>query len=97
MSDLKRFLTTNPDGSEKALNLAFSYGQIDGDHHKLWTIDQMVRALTGENYENFINFYRFTPESEEDAGPQEGIESIAVDDDGEEREEMYSWDVGGAP
>lgn len=30
----------------KALDLATSYGQIDGSHHKAWTIDQMVRALT---------------------------------------------------
>lgn len=96
MSDLKRFLTTDPDGAEKALDLAFTYGQIDGGHHKTWTIDQMVRALTGENYENFINFYRFTPEGEENDEPVEVSES-SVDDDGEEREEVYSWDEGIAP
>lgn len=31
----------------RALNFAQSYGSIDGDHHKQWVIDQMVRALTG--------------------------------------------------
>lgn len=30
-----------------ALDLAYRYGGIDGDHHKMWVIDQMVRALTG--------------------------------------------------
>ena len=26
----------------KALQLAFDWGQVDGDHHKMWVIDQMV-------------------------------------------------------
>ncbi len=30
----------------KALDIA-EYGPIDGEHHKRWVIDQMVRALTG--------------------------------------------------
>lgn len=35
-------------GVQEALDLAWSYGQIDGDHHRLWVIDQMVRALTDD-------------------------------------------------
>lgn len=31
----------------RALDLAASFGQVDGDHHKTWVIDQMVRALLG--------------------------------------------------
>ena len=31
---------------QKALRIAFEYGMTDGDHHKLWVIDQMVRVLT---------------------------------------------------
>ena len=31
----------------KAIQIAFQSGQVDGDHHKGWVIDQMVRALTG--------------------------------------------------
>lgn len=38
----------------KALDLAIRYGGIDGDHHKAWVIDQMVRALTGDDYELVI-------------------------------------------
>ena len=37
-----------------ALDIAISYGQIDGAHHKAWTIDQIVRALTGEDYDRVI-------------------------------------------
>ena len=29
-----------------ALELAVKYGGIDGEHHKAWVIDQIVRALT---------------------------------------------------
>jgi hypothetical protein len=32
---------------QKALAIAVQFGGTDGAHHKEWTIDQMVRALTG--------------------------------------------------
>ena len=31
----------------KALDFAWNYGNEDGDHHKMWVVDQMVRALLG--------------------------------------------------
>lgn len=34
----------------KAIEIAVKYGGIDGDHHKAWVIDQMVRALAGDEY-----------------------------------------------
>ncbi len=37
-----------------ALDIALRYGQIDGGHHKMWVIDQMVRALTGNSYEAWV-------------------------------------------
>ena len=39
----------------KALEIAYNYGSIDGDHHKMWVIDQMVRALTGDEYEEWVS------------------------------------------
>jgi hypothetical protein len=30
------------------------YAQIDGEHHKMWVIDQMLRKLLGDRYDNFI-------------------------------------------
>ncbi len=41
----------------KALTLALSYGAVDGGHHKQWVIDQMVRALTGREYQQFVKHY----------------------------------------
>lgn len=46
---------------EKALSYAWRYGQIDGDHHKMWVIDQMVRALLGEDYYEWVRTYE-TPD-----------------------------------
>jgi hypothetical protein len=40
-----------------ALEVAADYGGIDGDHHKMWVIDQMVRALTGPGYEAWVKVY----------------------------------------
>jgi len=31
----------------EALEIAGKYGTTDGAHHKMWVIDQMVRALVG--------------------------------------------------
>jgi hypothetical protein len=36
------------DRNAAALRIAREYGQIDGNHHKTWVIDQMVAALTGQ-------------------------------------------------
>lgn len=44
------------DKIEKALEIAFLYGQIDGAHHKTWVINEMVMALS-DNYAKFISDY----------------------------------------
>jgi len=38
----------------EALELALTCGQVDGSHHKAWVIDQMVRILTGSDYDNWV-------------------------------------------
>jgi hypothetical protein len=51
-----------PDNDEERIEMAiatgFGYGAIDGDHHKMWVIDQMIRVLAGERYEQFVEEYR---------------------------------------
>lgn len=37
-----------------ALEIAAGYGTTDGAHHKMWVIDQMVRALTGDEYPKWV-------------------------------------------
>lgn len=50
-----------------ALRVAMAYASIDGAHHKDWVIDQMVRALTGDEYEAFIKH------QEDNGEPNEGL------------------------
>lgn len=37
-----------------ALSVARNHGGIDGDHHKAWVIDQMVRVLVGDDYDAWV-------------------------------------------
>jgi hypothetical protein len=39
---------------EKALELILQFGGTDGGHHKTWVIDQVVRILTGDGYEQWV-------------------------------------------
>ena len=39
---------------EKAVNLAFNFGWVDGDHHKMWVIDQMLRVLLDKEYDSAV-------------------------------------------
>ncbi len=59
-----------------ALSLAFQYSQIDGSHHKMWVIDQMVRALTGDDYQAFVEAYQ-EPEDDDGEMMYEWDEGIA--------------------
>ena len=51
---------------KKALDVAWQYSQIDGAHHKAWSIDQMVRALCGseKEYNKWVAKYE-EPESDD--------------------------------
>lgn len=37
-----------------AIDLAVRYGGNDGEHHKTWVIDQMVRILAGDQYDEIV-------------------------------------------
>ena len=49
----------NEEKIKKCLEIAWTYATIDGDSHKMWVIDQMVRALCGneEEYEKWVKAY----------------------------------------
>ena len=38
----------------RALNVIHDYGGNDGAHHKDWVLDQVVRLLTGDGYEEWV-------------------------------------------
>jgi len=54
---------------DRALDLVAMYGEIDGAHHKQWLLDQMVRALTGDEYDRWVQDY-------EEADPSDGLTYI---------------------
>lgn len=37
---------------EKAIEFALQYGSFDGEHHKQWALDQIIRILCG-NLNNY--------------------------------------------
>jgi hypothetical protein len=42
------------DRNEQSVALIVHYGSIDGAHHKQWVLDQVLRLLAGEAYEEII-------------------------------------------
>ena len=87
------------DRIDKALDLAIRYGGIDGDHHKAWVIDQMVRALTGCPMVKKTGHRADGLEYDyEDQGESEEYLKLVADaNDGEDGPDTYEWNVGIAP
>ena len=81
---------------KRALDYAVRYGGIDGDHHKAWVIDQMVRALTGCPMENWMD--SFHGRILKVQGESEEYKTLVAEaKDGEDGPETYSWNTGIAP
>lgn len=48
---------------QQAVEIAQRFGMIDGEHHKQWVIDQMVRTLLGpEGYAEWLADTNSDPE-----------------------------------
>jgi hypothetical protein len=43
------------DRIEKALVIAVRFNHVEGENHKAWVIDQMVRALAGIEYQKIVD------------------------------------------
>ena len=56
----------------EAIDLAVRFGGIDGDHHKAWVIDQMVRVLAGDEYDDAVARARAGEDGPETYGWNEG-------------------------
>lgn len=86
-------------GTSKALEIAAQFGGIDGGHHKMWVIDQMVRALIGcsviKKTANDCNGVKF--EYEAFGESDEYRRFVADANDGADGPQTYSWDTGIAP
>ena len=43
--------------NQRACAIALRYGTIDTGDHKMWVIDQMLRALAGDAYRQLIEIH----------------------------------------
>lgn len=83
---------------QEVLDLITEFGGIDGEHHKQWVLDQIVRLLTDcpmvpmEGISNGLTFqYEVRGKSDE---YKKWIRDYC---NGEDGPETYSWDEGIAP
>ena len=92
-------MTTSDERIAKALEFANLYGSIDGEHHKTWVIDQMVRALTGCPIRKFSGTDAHGQPYEVDSQCANDEYAMFVRDHcaGDEGPETYSWDIGIPP
>ena len=58
---------------QAAIKLGLRYGNIDGGHHKMWVIDQMIRILAGESYDAIITASKVGVDGAETYGWNIGI------------------------
>jgi hypothetical protein len=80
---------------ERALEYAGRYGQTDGDHHKMWVIDQMVRALLGCEIGGGC---KLQSGYESEQGESEEYKAwVAEHCAGDDGPETYGWDDGIPP
>lgn len=92
-------IQTDSSGKALALDFIMRYGGIDGDHHKTWVIDQVVRALhnvpvtvTRRSWND--GSFRDDVEQSTNEAYENWVKSYK---DGEDGPDTYEWDVGIAP
>lgn len=64
---------TDTERVQLALELLAADGQVEGSHHQAWVIDQAVRILAGDGYEQWIADYRDGEDGPETYSWDEGI------------------------
>ena len=57
----------------QAVAIGLLYGGIDGGHHKQWVIDQMLRILLGDEYDERIADYKSGEDGPETYAWDEGV------------------------
>ena len=70
LTDRENPPTLLSDRITKAAECILEWGEIDGDHHKQWTMDQTLRILLGNEYDSRMKKFN---EDQEYAPWDEGI------------------------
>jgi len=83
---------------ENALEFIMQFGATDGDHHRQWALNQIVRILTGCTEPEVFIFQNGQEIVDDDTGESyEYHEWLRQYADGEDGPHTYSWDIGTAP
>ena len=48
------------DKIDKIEEIICKYGQIDGSHHKAWVIDQVLRIIKDDDYDDFVKDFEYS-------------------------------------
>ena len=64
--------TEMTDRERAVLDVIESYGWVDGDHHKAWVLDQIVRLLA-EDYGKWVKAYKAGEDGPDTYSYYEGI------------------------
>lgn len=90
--------TVEQEKIDMALAIAEKYGSIDGAHHKSWTIDQMIRALTGCPMTTIHGVGEYGDFTYKSMGESDEYKQWVIShNDGPDGPETYEWDTGIAP
>ncbi len=88
--------------SDWAMYFIGRYGQIDGDHHKAWVLDQVARILKGTplivkqaSWDDGQKEYRVRTQDEPSSEYAKWVTEMLGESDGDEYE--YSYEEGIAP
>lgn len=73
MTEQKLPEITFTEKEQKIFDVLFSYGGIDGAHHKDWCIDQVFRILLQDKYEDFVKHYKAGDDGPDTYSYDEGI------------------------
>lgn len=84
---------------KKALDIATRYAGIDGARHKMWVIDQMIRALTDcpVAARDAVDCNGVAYSYEAQGESVEYLEFLREYSEGEDGPSTYQWDTGIAP
>lgn len=109
--DISQTEYANYGPAEWAAEWIAMYGQFDGGHHKMWTLDHAMRILKGTpvivtlaKWDDGQEEYRFDLGEPSQAYTdfvaeyeRGDVDPEEIDEDDEDYEPEYSWDTGIAP
>lgn len=76
-------------GTATALDIAHRHGGTDGAQHKAWVLDQMVRALTGPGYAQWVSAHKAGEDGPDTYTWDEGDSAVSKHmSSGEKRDEL---------